>query len=151
MVAWSRSVHGFHQQDLQLGWAQATYRGLGWWPQKTAKELPFRPQVNEYFAYFRISKFPVFSGDPSGRWTYCMLRVSFLRQQREVPVRLNRVLLSCALPAFSLHGWNCMQSCTRGCRSTYGLLYSAYSYMYTWYTRSKPAKHNRAHQRRGYE
>ena len=53
MVAWSRSVHDFHQQDLQLGWAQAAYRGLGWWPQKTAKELPFRPQMNEYFAYFR--------------------------------------------------------------------------------------------------
>ena len=71
MVAWSRSVHGFHQQDLQLGWAQATYRGLGWWPQKTAKELPFRPQVNEYFAYFRISKFPVFQVIHQGGLTAC--------------------------------------------------------------------------------
>ena len=43
-VACSRSVHGFHQQGSQLGWAQAIYCGVGWWPRRANRELRFRPQ-----------------------------------------------------------------------------------------------------------
>lgn len=44
MVARSRSVVAVHQQGLRLGWAQATYGGVGVLQWRASNELRFRPQ-----------------------------------------------------------------------------------------------------------